>query len=1045
MILINNLLQMRKSLKRIVLFVALFISASLQAAPVFNMPVIRIQPNGDTLRCLLSGDEFYHRLHDAADFTIIQNPRTGYWVYADTVHTDRTHWNVIATDYVADRYDPVALGLPNQVVVDREAWEALGHRYDEPKRETSMAKTSGRNHGTLNNIVIFIRFSDDAEISTTLSTINQMFNDSSSTATSMYSYFKKVSYSKLYIPTRYYPAPSGNQVISYQDSLPRSYYMPYDSSTNTNGYQDDNQRRTREFSLLERAVNYVNTNSPVPTSLNIDMDNDGEVDNVCFVVKGTYTGWSDLLWPHKWSLYDRYVYINGKRVYTFNLQLEGSGAHYFSSSTFCHEMFHTLGAPDLYRYYTGTDVSGVGSWDLMCSNSTPPQHMSAYMKWKYGNWLDSIPQIIIPGTYTLHSLGDDSYENCVYKIAAQEPHQWYVLEYRDNTERFEVELPGRGLLIYRIDDRFNGNASYDGVDYFDEVYLFRPNALNDYTNGNLSQAYFSGSTNRTSFTPSTNPYPWLTGNVLDSTIAITNVTVPGETISFTYSDLRGCMIPQTLSSCPTNESAVLQWSCNSPQCQVQYREVGSQSINSVMVSGMQYTLSGLTMATAYQWRVRGVCSPGDSSAFTDWMNFSTRMCESETTDIVGDASSSYYYLPVNNFYNYTYSQMIYTPEEVGGAKYIYSLSFNYQHTSPVTKKDACVIYLGLTDKNEFTSTSSTSFVDYTQLHKVYEGPMNFAQGWNTIVFDSAFFYDGSDNLVVAIDDNSGDYDGSNFKYYCTSTGSLYRSMTYYSDNNNPGPTSLSGSYSKSRKLYRADIKFTGCAYQEPDPLYEVTLQAVGAGSVYGAGSYHQDTLVTITATPEGHNHFVCWVSGTSDTIYDNPYSFTISSDMSFTAYFAVDRHMITVQSNDTAFGEAWLEVENGVRLNEAILDYGTTLSIYALPRTDVENGTCWFNGWNDNNAEMMRQITLTKDTSFTAFFSCSFIGIDEVDDGLSVWVTGDKIFVGDAKGRTVTLYDMLGRTMATKQGEDMCVFSVPAVGVYLLKVEGYKTRKVIVR
>ena len=45
----------------------------------------------------------------------------------------------------------------------------------------------------------------------------------------------------------------------------------------------------------------------------------------------------------------------------------------------------------------------------------------------------------------------------------------------------------------------------------------------------------------------------------------------------------------------------------------------------------------------------------------------------------------------------------------------------------------------------------------------------------------------------------------------------------------------------------------------------------------------------------------------------------------------------------------------------------------------------------------------------------------------------------------MTLYDMLGRTMATKQGEDMCVFSVPAVGVYLLKVEGYKTRKVIVR
>ena len=544
------------------------------AAPVFNAPAIRVQPNGDTLYCFLTGDEYYHRLHDANGFTIIQNPTTGFWVYADTVHSDRTHWELIATEYVAGRVEPSALGIGPNLGVDRDTWKKLQTRYNEPQKETGNApKTSGGNHGTLNNIVIFIRFSDETEISTSFSTINAMFNDSSETSTSMYNYFKHASYNKIFIPTHYYPTPNGNNIVSYQDSLPRSYYMPYNATTAPNGYNDDTERRDREFGLLERAVNYVNANSPVPSTLNLDMDNDGYIDNICFVVKGTYTGWSDLLWPHKWSLWDRNVFINGKRVYTFNLQLEGSGEHYFSSSTFCHEMFHSLGAPDLYHYDVQTEVSGVGSWDLMCSNTTPPQHMSAYMKWKYGNWLDSIPEITVPGTYSLHSLADSDYSNCSYKIAAQEPYQWYILEYRDNTELFETTLSGRGLIIFRIDERYNGNAGYDGVNNFDEVYLFRPGGNNDTTNGNTAQAYYNSFTGRTSFTPTTNPHPWLTGNVIDTTIAITNIGTPGETISFTYIDLRGCRLPMNQEATAiTGTSATLSWNGNAPSYRLEWRD-----------------------------------------------------------------------------------------------------------------------------------------------------------------------------------------------------------------------------------------------------------------------------------------------------------------------------------------------------------------------------------------------------------------------------------------------------------------------------------------
>ena len=116
------------------------------------------------------------------------------------------------------------------------------------------------------------------------------------------------------------PAPAGGDVVSWQDSRPRAYYQPYNASTNPSGYSGDDERRDREFTLLQNAVNGVR--SQIPSSLNIDSDGDGRVDNVVFIVRGAADGWNSLLWPHRWAIFDRNVYINNKRVYDFNFQLQ---------------------------------------------------------------------------------------------------------------------------------------------------------------------------------------------------------------------------------------------------------------------------------------------------------------------------------------------------------------------------------------------------------------------------------------------------------------------------------------------------------------------------------------------------------------------------------------------------------------------------------------------------------------------------------------------------------------------------------------------------
>ena len=493
------------------------------AAYFTNVPQTKVQPNGDTLRCFATGDEFFHRLHDAAGYTIVLDPATGYYVYADKVGDA-----LVPTHHVAGRVNPAEVGLVPNLSISAEQWRERRQRWEAPMRSRAGVRDGQPNHGHLNNLVIFIRFADDAQFTNQFSEVDAMFNDSTPGVSSMYNYFKAATYNQLAITSTFYPTQSGSTILSYQDTYPRSYFEPY-SSENPQGYStndNDAERTSREHLLLSRAVNAVA--SMVPTDLDIDYDNDGFVDNVVFVVRGDVGGWNDLLWPHRWSLYssNAYCYINGKQVWDFNLQL-ADATSYFNTSVLCHEMNHSLGAPDLYHYYNGTEMTSVYTWDLMHMNTDPPQHMGAYMKYKYGHWIESIPEITQCGTYSIRSLGSSATNNC-YKIPSPNPNEYFVLEYRNTNDLFEGTLYSSGLLVYRINTSFNGNAMWDGQTVFDEVYIYRPFGTPN-NDGYIWEAAFAADFGRTEMSANTNPQPFLTdGTVLSvGDFTIRNISATG--------------------------------------------------------------------------------------------------------------------------------------------------------------------------------------------------------------------------------------------------------------------------------------------------------------------------------------------------------------------------------------------------------------------------------------------------------------------------------------------------------------------------------------
>jgi len=506
---VNSLL-LKRSVFLSWLFVFLFIPFA-KADYVKNQPYQVTQPDGKVINCYVSGDEFYNWLHDAQGYTIIQ-AEDGYFYYGI-----KKGEVVVPSSFKVGDTDPLVLNIEKWAKASTQVYQQRKKLAD-PETD-NFESIQAPHEGILNNIAVYIRFSDDTEFPNARQSYENSFNKSD--AVSVKSYFDEVSYNKLSINTTGYPACELTTNLSYQDTHARNYFRPYNAVSNPIGYNGETERRTREHILLSDAIKWININSPVPGTLNVDGDGDGNVDNVCFIIRGGNDAWNTLLWAHRWSLYTQSVSINGKRVYDYTFQPETM----VEVRTLCHEMFHALGSPDLYHYDDkGLNIDPVYTWDIMEYGGG---HMGAYMKWKYTNhsWISSIPEITTSGTYSLQPLTSTT-NNC-YKIASPNSvDEFFVVEYRKKEGMYEGNLQGSGLLVYRIDTRKTGNAGGPP----DEVYIYRPNGTTS-VNGSPGSAYYSESSGRKAINDGTNPSSFLQDGS-EGGLNIFDVTAAGSTISF---------------------------------------------------------------------------------------------------------------------------------------------------------------------------------------------------------------------------------------------------------------------------------------------------------------------------------------------------------------------------------------------------------------------------------------------------------------------------------------------------------------------------------
>ena len=401
-----------------------------------------------------------------------------------------------------------------------------------------------KNKGELSNLVCFLRFNDEdnkEQFDKPISYYETMFNAEVEGANSVYSYFREASYNQLFWKSSFFPKSDGTQIISYKAKNERGYYREK-NSINDLGYSNETEKAAREQALIKELAAYLSEN--LPDDVVIDANNDGLLDNICIIVSGN----SDLsskymLWPHRSDLAlpdEKAIYVKGKKIVGYLMVFNDANGWSslspvpLNTGVLCHEMSHTLGTYDL--YHVNDNLNPVGVWDLMSDNLTTPQQMSAYTKYRYCKWIDEIPEISTPGTYTLNPVGGTTKENIAYKIKPTGSDEYFIVEYRRKDGTFDRGLPSSGLLVYRINPNVTGgNLNYNGTTRLDEQYLFRPGGTVT-LDGDISKAAFSAESGRTAIGGNAELKPFYSDGK-EAKFALANISSCGETISFDLLEL----------------------------------------------------------------------------------------------------------------------------------------------------------------------------------------------------------------------------------------------------------------------------------------------------------------------------------------------------------------------------------------------------------------------------------------------------------------------------------------------------------------------------
>src|SRR5690554_4928844 len=208
-------------------------------------------------------------------------------------------------------------------------------------------------------------------------------------------------------------------------------------------------------------------------------------------------------------------------------------------------------------------------------------------------------------------------------------------------------------------------------------------------------------------------------------------------------------------------AATISWTASSPAPSNGY-EYALTTSSTPPASGTSTSATSVSGVALYQSvnnyvHVRSNCG---LNGFSSWTTYTFM---GPTPGQIGELELAAN-LPINSCNNFNYSQQLYFADELnvaleGGTNYISKIRFYYQTpaSSGTDNWNNWTVYMANTTKTEFTS--ATDWVAGSELTQVFSGALNIpdAGNWMEITLNPGFMWDGTSNLVIAVDENVSGY------------------------------------------------------------------------------------------------------------------------------------------------------------------------------------------------------------------------------------------------------------------------------------------------
>ncbi|MCE7066995.1 M6 family metalloprotease domain-containing protein [Dyadobacter sp. CY326] len=511
------------------------------AAPFLNERFTFTNPDESTVEVIGTGNQFFAHFETDDGYTVIQDPQSGYFTYAQT--SDDKSQLLPVNNGIVGKADPGLLNLEKHarviksaarsIVSSSDLLQSTEPRWKKRREEKKAAKINNMNAGlrsgptsapTVGNYVglcILIEFPDVPQTIARQNVVdfcNQTGYSGYGNNGSVKDYFFDNSRGRLTytnVVTEYYTAAHN-----------RSHYtdpaIPFG---------------TRARELIVEALNHLKSNSFDFSQLTSDGSGFIFALNV-FYAGDRVNSWSQGLWPHQWALGSAFDAGGGKKFSDYQITNMGSG---LSLRTFCHENGHMIcDFPDLYDY--GSESTAIGHYCLMCygGNDLNPVQVGAYLKNEAG-WTTNL-NTITPGiTASLNAANNDFY------IHSKSATEYFIIENRQNTGR-DASLPDAGLAIWHVDETGNNsNEQMTAAEHYQCSLEQADNSFDLEHGANTGDANdLFGAPGTTQFNDATGPNSkWWDGS--NSGLKISEISAPGAIMTFKALGVAGWVFGKNVS------------------------------------------------------------------------------------------------------------------------------------------------------------------------------------------------------------------------------------------------------------------------------------------------------------------------------------------------------------------------------------------------------------------------------------------------------------------------------------------------------------------